>query len=154
MYKQGDSKRAISQKVASLENSRADKQYLKVKSLSNRKKNQVNLSQDLRDVPYPSVDSSAVPQNLITNGLIGGVAVKKMKPFLRKGKRGKRLRYVKKWTENQWQQVLCSDESKLDQRVSSRICETRWSRLVLHFSQWCKGQKLTELLMQKNNIRF
>lgn len=74
--------------MASLENSRADKQYLKVKSLSNREKNQANLTQDLRGVPYPSVDPTAVPQNLITNGLIGGVAVKKMKLFLRKGKKG------------------------------------------------------------------
>jgi len=64
------------------------------------------------DASVPSVDPSAVGSSLIRNGLHGRVAVKK--PFLRKGNRAKRLSYAKwqkKWTENQWQQVLWRDES-------------------------------------------
>ena len=61
---------------------------------------------------WPFSWSPIVHWSLIRNGLHGRVAVKK--PFLRKGNREKRLRYAKqhkKWTENQWQQVLWRDES-------------------------------------------
>ena len=71
-----------------------------------------DLTQDLRDASGPSVDPFTVHWSLIRNGLHGRVAVKK--PLLRKGNGEKRLKYAKwhkKWTENQWQQVLWRDES-------------------------------------------
>ena len=56
-------------------------------------------------------------------GLYGRVAVKK-------GNREKRLRYakwLKNWTENQWQQVLWRDESSPEPRLN--IIEAMWDRL-------------------------
>jgi len=60
--------------------------------------------------------------SLIRNGLHGRVAVKKL--FLKKGNREKRLSYAKrhkKWTENQWQQVLWRDESSPEPGPKYRI---------------------------------
>ena len=79
-----------------------------LKKQNNNNKSSKDLTQDLRD----AVDPSTVGPSLIRNGT-------DKKPSLRKGNREKRLRcakWHKKWTENQWQQVLWRDESSPEPR--------------------------------------
>ena len=101
--------------------SKSDEHFLKVTSLRNRKKSSKELTQDLKDASGPSVHPCTTRRSLIRSGLKGRVAAKK--PFLRKGNRQKRLVYAKNhknWTENQWQKVLWSDESKFEIFGSNR----------------------------------
>ena len=95
-----------------------------------------DLTQDLRNTSGPSVDPSTVHWSLIRNGLHGRVTVKK--PFLRKGNREKRLSYAKwhkKWTENQWQQVLWREPTSKEKlwnvpqeawRTTPEDCLKKW----------------------------
>ena len=79
-----------------------DEQFLKVTSLSDRKKSSKDLAQHLADSYGSEVDSSTVRRSLIKNGPNGRVAA--TKPFIRKGngERGQNMQELKDWNEDQW----------------------------------------------------
>lgn len=92
-----------------------DEKYLRVRSLRDRYRTSGELTEDLHSATGTSVDSSTVRRSLRRMGLRGCVAIKK--PLLRKGNRQKRKQYAmdhKNWTENDWNQVLWTDESRFE----------------------------------------
>ena len=84
-------------------------------SLRNRKMSSSAISSELAETIGTHVHPSTVGRSLIRSGLHGRVAAKK--PHLRHGNKAKRLNYAWKhrnWGAEKWQQVLWTDESKVE----------------------------------------
>ena len=95
--------------------SAADEKYIKLISFRNRKMSSTAISSELAETSGTHVHPSTVRRSLIRSGLHGRVAAKK--PYLRHGNKAKQLNYARKhrnWGAEKWQQVLWTDESKVE----------------------------------------
>ena len=114
-----------------------DDKYLKTLSLRNRKKTSTEMGKDINTATGKNVSSSCIRRHLLKSGLRGCVAIRK--PLLRRGNKEKRLKYAKQHkdcTQEMFNQVLYTDESKFEifgtkrrQYVRRRIGESLSARV-------------------------
>ena len=91
--------------------------HLKMISLKDRRKTSRELCDEINTTMTngATVSSRTVRRKLGEEGLVGRIAAKK--PLLKEKNRVKRLKFAKehkKWTKEDWYQVLWTDESKFE----------------------------------------
>lgn len=93
----------------------SDKRYIKILSKRDRTKTLPILTEEFNTARRKKFGQSTIRKCLLNWGLRGRVAAKK--PLLRKQNLAKRMAFAKdhvNWTNEQWGQVLFSDESKFE----------------------------------------
>jgi transposase len=94
---------------------RSDEKYLMLCSKRDRRKTLPEIAREFNLSHQTKVGLSTIRRSLLRSGMSGRVAAKK--PFLRKINIAKRLKFAKdhvNWTQEQWDRVLFTDESKFE----------------------------------------
>lgn len=115
--------------------SAADDRYVKLISKRNRRKTLPEIASKFKPGNQIAVSNSSIRRSLKRNNLNGRVALKK--PLLRKQNIEKRYQFAVDhidWTNDQWDRVLWSDESKFEifgnkRRVYVRRAENERTRM-------------------------
>lgn len=101
--------------------SNRDKKYLFLTSKRDRRKSVPILTEEINQVLEYKISQSSVRRVLSSFGMNGRVACKK--PWLRPANITKRLKFAMQhvnWTEEQWENVLFTDETKIEVYGSHR----------------------------------